>query len=73
MKLNKNYLYNFEGSDDGLEELTAANRCAIVCNNMSKRPVKTDAQKTKAFARAERNAEEKAYTQGRNAQRRYKR
>ena len=73
MKLNKNYMYYFEGSDDGLEELSSANRCAIVCNNMSKRPVKTDAQKVKASARAERKAEEKAYTQGRNAQRRYKR
>lgn len=73
MKLNKNYMYYFEGSDDGLEELTAANRCAIVRNNMARRPLKTDAQKAKASARAERNAEEKAYTQGRNAQRRYKR
>lgn len=73
MKLNKNYLYNFEGAEDEYEELSSANRCAIVCNNMSKRPVKTDAQKVKASARAERKAEEKAYTQGRNAQRRYKR
>lgn len=73
MKLNKNYLYQFEGAEDEFDELSASDRYAIVRNNMARRPMKTDAQKAKAFARAERNAEEKAYTQGRNAQRRYKR
>lgn len=73
MKTNKNYMYYFEGADDEFDELSASDRYAIVRNNMAKRPVRSDSQKAKAEARAERNAEAKAFTKGRNAQRRYKR
>lgn len=72
MKLNKNYMYNFEGMEDEFEELSVSNMCAIKRTNTGKKVVKTEAQKIKASARAERNAEAKAYTQGRNAQRRNK-
>ena len=73
MKLNKNYIYNFAGMEDEFEELSASNMCAIKRTNTGKKAIKTEAQKAKASARAERNAEAKAHTQGRNAQRRYKR